>query len=76
MEDVITSCNLLNRYPGYQRFSSMYQYSLKRKTQTETRGEPMVRTVKFFGNAGPMRCRFIFPESDFEPEHLIGSSNK
>ena len=29
---------------------------------------------EFFENAGPMGCRFIFPESDFDPSNSIGSS--
>ena len=51
-------------YPECQR----YQYSLRHETPTETREEPLVQTVEFFGNAGPMGCRFMFPESHFDPK--------
>ena len=37
--------------------------------------KPLVQPVEFFENAGPMRCRFIFPESDFDPSNSIGSRN-
>ena len=37
--------------------------------------EPLLQAVEFFENAGPMGCRFIFPESDFDPSNSIGSRN-
>ena len=49
-------------------------YSLRHETPTEMREEPLVQTAEFFENACPMGCRFIFPESDFDPRHLIGPS--
>ena len=39
------------------------------------REKPLVQTVEFSENAGPMRCRFIFPESDCDPSNSIGSRN-
>ena len=39
------------------------------------REKPLVQPVEFFENAGPMGCRFIFPESDFDPSNSIGSRN-
>ena len=37
--------------------------------------KPRVQAVEFFENAGPMGCRFIFPESDFDPSNSVGSRN-
>ena len=39
------------------------------------RGKPLVQAVEFFEKAGSMGCRFIFPESDFDPSNSIGSGN-
>ena len=46
-------------------------------SQSDGTGEekPLVQAVEFFENAGPMGCRFIFPESDFDPSNSIGSRN-
>ena len=48
---------------------------LERRNTTKRREKPLVQPVEFFENAGPMRCRFIFPESDFDPSNSIGSRN-
>ena len=37
--------------------------------------KPLVQAVEFFEKAGPMGCRFIFPESDFDPSNSIRSRN-
>ena len=46
-------------------------------SQSDGIGEekPLVQAVEFFENAGPMGCRFLFPESDFDPRNSIGSRN-
>ena len=48
---------------------------LERRNTAKRREKPLVQTVEFSENAGPMRCRFIFPESDFDPSNSIGSRN-
>ena len=37
--------------------------------------KPLVQAVELFEKAGPMGCRFIFPESDFDPSNSIGFRN-
>ena len=37
--------------------------------------KPLVQAVEFFEKAGPMGCRFTFPESDFDPSNSIGSGH-
>ena len=46
-------------------------------SQSDWIGEekPLVQAVEFFEKAGSMGCRFIFPESDFDPSNSIGSGN-
>ena len=46
-------------------------------SQSDGIGEekPLVQAVEFSENAGPMGCRFLFPESDFDPSNSIGSRN-
>ena len=34
-----------------------------------------MQAVEFFEKAGPLGCRFIFPESDVDPSNSIGSGN-
>ena len=34
-----------------------------------------MQAVEFFEKAGAMGCRFICPESDFDPSNSIGSGN-
>ena len=48
---------------------------LERRNTTKRREKPLVQPVEFFEKAGPIRCRFIFPESDFNPSNSIGSRN-
>ena len=50
-------------------------YLLERRNTARRREKPLVQAVEFFENAGPMGCRFIFPESDFDPSNSIGSRN-
>ena len=40
-------------------------------SQSDGIGEekPLVQAVEFFEKAGPMGCRFVFPESDFDPRN-------
>ena len=46
---------------------------LQRRNTAKRQEKPLVQPVEFFENAGPMGCRFIFPESDFDPSNSIGS---
>ena len=43
-------------------------------SQSDRKGEekPLVQAVDFSEKAGPMGCRFISPESDFDPSNSIG----
>ena len=48
---------------------------LQQRNTANRREKPMVQAVEFSENAGPMGCRLIFPESDFDPSNSIGSRN-
>ena len=48
---------------------------LERRNTAKRREKPLVQTVEFCKNAGPMRHRFIFPESDFDPSNSICPRN-
>ena len=48
---------------------------LERRNTAKRREKPLVQAVEFCENAGPMGCRFIFPESDFDLINSIGSRN-
>ena len=48
---------------------------LQQRNTAKRQEKPLVQAAEFSENAGPMGCRFIFPESDFDPSNSIGSRN-
>ena len=48
---------------------------LQQRNTAKRREKPLAQAAEFSENAGPMGCRFIFPESDFDPSNSIGSKN-
>ena len=48
---------------------------LQQRNTAKRREKPLAQAVEFSENAGPMGCRFIFPESDFDPSNSISSKN-
>ena len=46
---------------------------LQQRNTAKRREKPLVQAVEVSENAGPMGCRFIFP--DFDPSNSIGSRN-